>query len=56
MKIGIYYLIYYTCLTGYFIAMLLIFYQTLDDNEPKWKGTNGIIGGNPGNNYTDNYN
>ena len=43
-----FYLIYYTCLTGYFLAMLFIFYQTLDDNEPKWLQKDGIIGDNPG--------
>ena len=43
-----FYLIYYTCLTGYFLAMLLIFYQTLDYKEPKWLQDDGIIGNNPG--------
>ncbi|TRY67875.1 hypothetical protein TCAL_06434 [Tigriopus californicus] len=47
-KIGLFYLIYYTFLAGYFIAMLLIFYQTLDDQQPKWQNANGIIGDNPG--------
>ncbi len=48
MKIGVFYVIYYTLLTLYFLAMLWIFYQTLDDKEPKWQNANGIIGTNPG--------
>jgi sodium/potassium-transporting ATPase subunit beta len=48
-KIGLFYLVYYTFLTGYFVAMMLIFYQTLDDHHPKWMGKHGgIIGENPG--------
>jgi len=50
-KIGVFYIIYYTFLTGFFIAMLLIFYQTLDDKVPKWQNSNGIIGNNPGVGY-----
>ena len=48
VKIGLFYIVYYLFLTGYFIAMLFIFYQTLDDHQPKWQGANGIIGDNPG--------
>jgi hypothetical protein len=48
VKIGLFYIVYYTFLTGFFIGMLLIFYQTLDDKEPKWQNSNGIIGSNPG--------
>eukprot|EP00095_Tigriopus_kingsejongensis_P003906 maker-scaffold85_size395806-snap-gene-0.8 protein:Tk03906 transcript:maker-scaffold85_size395806-snap-gene-0.8-mRNA-1 annotation:"sodium potassium-transporting atpase subunit beta-2" len=48
IKIGLFYLIYYSLLTGYFIAMLFIFYQTLDNEQPKWQNANGIIGDNPG--------
>ncbi len=48
MKIGVFYVIYYTLLTLYFLAMLWIFYQTLDDKKPRWQNSNGIIGTNPG--------
>ena len=49
VKIGVFYVVYYAFLSAYFVAMMLIFYQTLDDNEPKWKGPEkGIIGMNPG--------
>jgi len=52
LKIGVFYVIYYAFLSAYFVAMMLIFYQTLDDNEPKWKGPEkGIIGMNPGLGY-----
>ena len=49
VKITVFYVIYYAFLSAYFVAMMLIFYQTLDDHEPKWKGPEkGIIGVNPG--------
>lgn len=48
LKIGIFYVIYYAFLAGFFIVMLLIFYQTLEEYRPKWRVENGIIGGNPG--------
>jgi len=48
LKIGLFYIIYYACLAGFFIVMLLIFYQTLDDHHPKWQNSNGLIGSNPG--------
>jgi len=48
LKIGIFYIIYYALLAGFFMGMLLIFYQTLDPKIPRWQNTNGIIGGNPG--------
>jgi len=47
-KIGLFYVIYYACLAGFFMAMLVVFYQTLDDEVPKWLNSNGIIGDNPG--------
>ncbi len=44
-----FYVIYYILLAGYFAAMMFIFYQTLDDDKPKWMGKErGIIGENPG--------
>jgi len=50
-KIGLFYVIYYIFLTGFFIGMLVVFYQTLDDKQPKWQNANGIIGTNPGVGY-----
>ena len=48
VKIGLFYIVYYAFLTGFFMAMLFVFYQTLDDEVPKWLNSNGIIGDNPG--------
>lgn len=50
-KIGLFYIVYYLFLAGFFIAMLLIFKQTLSEDQPKWLGANGIIGDNPGLGY-----
>lgn len=50
-KITVFYIIYYAFLTAFFIAMLLIFFETLDDKVPKWQNSNGIIGTNPGVGY-----
>ncbi len=35
VKIGLFYVIYYAFLAGFFMGMLLIFYQTLDD-KVRW--------------------
>jgi len=48
LKIGVFYIIYYALLAGFFMGMLLIFYETLDKKEPRWQNSNGIIGSNPG--------
>lgn len=48
LKITAFYVLYYAFLAGYFIAMLVIFYQTLDHKKPRWQNSNGIIGDNPG--------
>lgn len=48
LKIGLFYVIYYAFLTGFFMIMLLVFYQTLDDEKPRWLNADGIIGNNPG--------
>jgi sodium/potassium-transporting ATPase subunit beta len=40
--------IFYAVLAGFFAAMLAVFYQTLDDQKPKWKLDEGLIGSNPG--------
>ena len=53
VKITVFYIIYYAFLSAFFIAMLLIFYQTLNDptadlGAPRWLAGNGIIGDNPG--------
>ncbi|KAF4527772.1 hypothetical protein B566_EDAN015828 [Ephemera danica] len=47
-KIILFYLIFYAALTGFFAAMLAVFYQTLNTKMPKWKLEESIIGSNPG--------
>ncbi|GAB0095243.1 Sodium/potassium-transporting ATPase subunit beta-2 [Sergentomyia squamirostris] len=47
-KILFFYIVFYVALCGFFAAMLAVFYQTLDDNMPKWQLENGLIGTNPG--------
>lgn len=42
----IFYIIYYTCLAAFWAAMLMIFFQTLEEGKPKWQS--GIIGRSPG--------
>lgn len=48
LKIGVFYLIYYTCLAGFFMLMLLAFFATLDPNTPTYDTEYGLIGKNPG--------
>ncbi|KYQ53875.1 Sodium/potassium-transporting ATPase subunit beta-2 [Trachymyrmex zeteki] len=47
-KILLFYVIFYAVLSGFFGAMLAVFYQTLDPNAPKWQLDNSLIGSNPG--------
>ncbi|CAO1378504.1 unnamed protein product [Diamesa serratosioi] len=47
-KILLFYVLFYAVLAGFFAAMLAVFYQTLDENKPKWQLENGLIGNNPG--------
>ena len=49
MKITVFYIIYYSFLTVFFMLMLFAFFATLDDTKPCWDTeSNGIIGKNPG--------
>lgn len=50
LKIITFYCIYYTCLAGFWVGSLYIFFQTLPEAEvgPKWKKEYSIIGNNPG--------
>lgn len=47
-KILLFYVVFYAVLAGFFAAMLAVFWQTLDENKPKWQLDNGLIGSNPG--------
>jgi len=47
-KITLFYIIYYSFLSAFFIVMLLAFFRTLDDTQPTWKmESGGLIGSNP---------
>jgi len=43
-----FYIIYYSCLAAFWAAMLMIFFTTLKDGEPKWIGAESLIGVSPG--------
>jgi sodium/potassium-transporting ATPase subunit beta len=47
-KIGLFYLIFYSCLAGFFAVMLTVFFTTVDDTEPTQQGMYSLIKGNPG--------
>lgn len=47
-KILLFYIIFYAALSGFFGAMMAVFFQTLLPGEPKWKLTQSLIGDNPG--------
>jgi len=51
LKIGIFYVVYYSCLAAFFMLMLLVFFTTLYDDRPTWLNKNSIIGSNPGVGY-----
>merc|ERR1712038_860234 len=50
LKITVFYCIYYSCLAGFWIARMNIFFATLPENMdgPKWQQADSIIGVNPG--------
>merc|ERR1711981_33930 len=48
LKIGVFYLIYYTFLAGFFMLMLLAFFATLNPDTPTYDTESGLIGKNPG--------
>lgn len=43
-----FYIIYYSCLAGFWAAMLNIFFLTLNEDSPKWQGAESLIGVSPG--------
>merc|ERR1712038_694937 len=49
LKITVFYCIYYSCLAGFWIACMNIFFATLPENMdgPKWQQADSIIGVNP---------
>merc|ERR1712137_76210 len=47
-KIGIFYVIYYSCLAGFFAGMLSVFYYTLNWNQSRLQGSDSLLKQNPG--------
>ena len=50
LKITVFYCIYYSCLAGFWIACLNVFFATLPEahDGPRWLKEDSIIGVNPG--------
>jgi len=46
--ITIFYLIYYSCLAGFWAICMLVFLTTINDHHPKWIGKESRIGVSPG--------
>jgi len=46
-KITIFYIIYYTFLAGFWLLMLFVFFQFIDDNNPRWTMKDSLIGESP---------
>lgn len=47
-KITVFYIIFFACLAAFWTIMLVIFYQTLDAFQPKWRLDASLIGSVPG--------
>jgi hypothetical protein len=47
-KILLFYILFYSGLIGFFLAMIAVFYQTIDLRIPKWQQDKSVIGNNPG--------
>jgi len=45
--ITIFYIIYYTCLAGFWAVMLFVFFQFIDKDQPYWQQDNSRIGRSP---------
>lgn len=50
-KIGLFYLVYYGCLAGFFAIMLVVFFQTMTDEKPSLTEYQSLIKFNPGMGY-----
>jgi len=50
-KIGLFYIVFYSCLAGFFAIMLVGFFSTLDDRSPTMTHMYSLIKQNPGMGY-----
>ena len=47
LLITVFYIIYYPCLAGFWVACLYIFFQFVDNEKPRWEQENSLIGRSP---------
>merc|ERR1712038_1509089 len=47
LLITVFYIIYYSCLAGFWALCLFIFYQFIEDHQPRWQMADGLIGKSP---------
>merc|ERR1712045_827108 len=47
LLITVFYCIYYTCLAGFWALCLFIFYQFIEEHQPRWQQDDGLIGRSP---------
>jgi len=45
--ITIFYIIYYSCLAAFWVLCLYIFFQFIDNDQPRWQQENSLIGRSP---------
>merc|ERR1712110_588442 len=45
--ITIFYIIYYSCLAAFWFLCLFIFFQFIDNDQPRWQQENSLIGRSP---------
>lgn len=46
--ITLFYIVYYSCLAGFWAAMLIVFMTTIEEDRPKWTTSESLIGDKPG--------
>jgi len=47
LLITIFYIIYYACLAGFWALMLLVFFQFIEEKQPRWQQDASLIGRSP---------
>jgi len=45
--ITVFYIIYYSCLAGFWALCMFIFYQFIEEHQPRWQQDDGLIGKSP---------
>merc|ERR1711910_282785 len=45
--ITVFYIIYYSCLAGFWALCMFIFYQFIEEQQPRWQQDEGLIGRSP---------